>query len=107
MEPRYCPSRRGGRPCTRPLGHSGLHRYQGAMWSDEGADPARCPGSGEPAEPAVALDDGWPDGRAACPHCQRFVPLADGRLVEHDTTDPDESDDEIAHRRAWFNAHGW
>ena len=108
MEPRYCPSRRHGRACTRPLGHPGLHRYQGAMWSDAGADPLRCPGSGEPGAPAATLDDGFPGGRAACPHCRRFVDLdADGRLVEHDTTDPVESDEEAAHRRAWFNTFGW
>ncbi len=78
------------------------------MWTDDGADPIHCPGSGEPGEPAQALADGWPEGRAACPRCQRFVALdADGRLVEHDTSDPDEPDDEIAHRRAWFNANGW
>ncbi|WP_431220062.1 hypothetical protein [Leifsonia xyli] len=108
MEPRYCPSRKAGRPCTRPLGHPGLHRYQGAMWSDAGADPLRCPGSGQPGTPAATLDDGYPGGRAACPHCQRFVELdAAGRLVPHDTSDPDETDDEIARRRAWFNENGW
>lgn len=105
---RYCPSRRSGRHCTRPLGHPGLHRNEGALWSDASADPPRCPGSGEPAEPAAELPDGFPHGRAACPHCQRFIALdGSGRLVEHDTTDPAESDTEIASRREWFNTHGW
>lgn len=108
MELRYCLSRRDGRGCTRPLGHPGLHRYQGAMWSDAGADPLHCPGSGQPGTPAATLDDGFPGGRAACPHCQRFIELdAAGRLTEHDTSDPLESDAEAAQRREWFNTHGW
>ncbi|UAJ81402.1 hypothetical protein IT072_04030 [Leifsonia sp. ZF2019] len=78
------------------------------MWSDRDADPARCPGSGESGSPAARLPDGFPEGRADCPHCQRFVALdTAGRLVEHDTTDAAESDEEIAHRREWFNVHGW
>ncbi|MGN7799459.1 hypothetical protein [Leifsonia sp. 22587] len=105
---RSCTSRRNGVRCTRPLGHPGLHRRHGAMWSDTGADPLHCPGSGEPGAPAATLDDGFPGGRALCPQCLRFVPLdADGRLVEHDTSDPDETDDERAHARDWFNTHGW
>jgi hypothetical protein len=104
----YCPSRNAGRRCTKPGGHPGLHRVGGLMWSDVSADPPRCPGSGESGEPAVTLADGFPEGRAVCARCQRFVPLdADGRLVEHDTTDPDETGAESAHRREWFNTHGW
>jgi hypothetical protein len=105
---RFCPSRRGGRRCERTLGHPGLHRRRGLLWSDVEADPPRCPGSGEAGEPAAALDDGFPDGRALCPHCLRFVPLdADGWLVEHDTADPDETEEERTRTREWFNAHGW
>ena len=29
----------------------------------------------------------------------------DGRLVEHDTSDPAESDSEVAQHRNWFNTH--
>lgn len=105
---RFCPSRKAGRHCLRPLGHPGLHRHQGALWSDVSADPPRCPGSGTPGLPAATLPDGFPEGRAACDRCQRFVALdAEGRLVDHDTTDPAETDDEIARRREWFNVHGW
>jgi hypothetical protein len=78
------------------------------MWSDAQADPPRCPGSGEPGEPAAVLDDGFPDGRALCPHCLRFIGLdADRRLAEHDTADPAESEEERERSRAWFNTHGW
>ena len=106
--PRFCPSRRHGRRCERPIGHPGLHRRQGLLWSDVEADPPRCPGSGEPGEPAATLDDGFPDGRALCPQCLRFVALdSDARLVKHDPTDPDETDAERARSRAWFNTHGW
>ena len=78
------------------------------MWTDAGADPLRCPGSGEPGEPAAQLANGFPGGRAVCPHCQRFIALdASGRLAEHDTSDPDEPADETAQRREWFNTHGW
>ena len=78
------------------------------MWSDAGADPLRCAGSGEPGTPAATLHDGFPGGRAVCGVCQRFIPLdEDARLIEHDTSDPLESDAEAAHRREWFNTHGW
>lgn len=78
------------------------------MWTDATADPAGCPGSGEPGEPADRLTDGYPDGRALCPTCLRFVALTDaGTLEDHDTSDPDESDAEAAHRQEWLNTHGW
>lgn len=105
---RFCRSRNEGRRCTRPLGHPGLHRHRTIMWTDAGADALRCLGSGESGEPAAALADGYPDGRALCPVCLRFVPLDDaGRLVEHDTTDETETDAEARRRGEWFNAHGW
>lgn len=105
---RSCPSRNAGRRCTKPAGHAGLHRNQGLLWSDTGADPLRCPASGSPAAPAATLPDGFPGGRALCEHCLRFIPLdAGGRLLEHDTSDPDESEAELAHQREWFNSHGW
>lgn len=109
MEPvRSCPSRSDGRRCTRPLGHPGLHRHRGAMWSDLSADPPRCPGSGVAGSPAASLPDGFPGGRALCRNCLRFVALdATGRLVEHDTADPGESGVEAGRRRDWFNTHGW
>ena len=74
------------------------------MWTDAGADPARCPGSGAPADPAPPLPNGFPGGRALCESCLEFVELEDGRLAEHDTSGA-ETDD--ANRREWFNAHGW
>lgn len=78
------------------------------MWTDAAADPPRCPGSGEPGEPAARLPDGYPHGRAVCRRCQRFVALDEaGRLVEHDTTDALETDAEASRRREWFNLHGW
>lgn len=104
---RFCRSRNAGRRCTRPLDHPGLHRHRAVMWSSLTADAAHCPGSGAAAAPAPRLADGYPHGRAACPQCQRFVSLEDGRLAAHDTTDAGESDDEIRHRREWFNTHGW
>jgi len=105
---RFCRSRNGGRRCTRPLGHAGLHRHRTIMWADAAADPALCPGSGEPGTPAAPLADGFPDGRAMCAVCHRFVPLdADARLVPHDTTDASETDAETRRRQEWFNVHGW
>ncbi|GAA0422936.1 hypothetical protein [Leifsonia naganoensis] len=105
---RYCPSRNGGRHCTRPLGHPGLHRRGALLWSDASADAPRCPGSGEPGTPARELADGYPGGRALCDRCLRFIALdGTGRLVEHDTTDAAETDAEIASRREWFNTIGW
>ncbi|MFP3464014.1 hypothetical protein [Leifsonia sp. SIMBA_070] len=105
---RACPSRSNGRRCTKPLGHAGLHRNQGAMWTDAGADPLHCPGSGEAAEPAPALPDGFPGGRALCPHCLRFVQLdTKGALLPHDTVDADETEDDVLRAREWFNTHGW
>jgi len=73
------------------------------MWSDVGADPARCGGSGDAGSPAPALPDGYPYGRALCRRCLTFVPLVDGRLAEHDAAPADETDAEIAARREWFN----
>ena len=105
---RFCRSRSAGRRCTRPLGHAGLHRHRTIMWTDAAADPARCPGSDQPGEPAARLEDGFPDGRALCPVCLRFVELdADSRLTEHDTSDAGETDAETRRRRDWFNEHGW
>ena len=105
---RFCHSRNGGRRCTRPLGHAGLHRHRTIMWADAAADPAHCPGSGEHGTPAAPLPDGYPDGRAMCPVCHRFVPLdADARLAPHDTTDESETDAETRRRQEWFNVHGW
>ena len=104
----FCRSRNDGRRCTRPLGHAGLHRHRTIMWSDAGADPAHCSGSGEPGEPAAPLADGFPDGRALCPVCLRFIELdADSRLLAHDTADETETDVEASRRRDWLNAHGW
>ncbi|MBW9108227.1 hypothetical protein [Microbacterium ureisolvens] len=103
----FCRSRNGGRRCTRPLDHAGLHRHRTIMWTDAGADPARCRGSGEPGSPAATLADGFPDGRALCPVCLRFLPLDDGRLPAHDTSDTAETDAETRRRREWFNAYGW
>jgi hypothetical protein len=105
---RFCRSRNDGRRCTRPLRHPGLHRHRTIMWADAGADPARCSGSGDPGSPAERLADGFPNGRALCPVCLRFVPLDEtGRLVEHDTSDESEMDADIRDRREWFNVHGW
>lgn len=105
MTMRFCTSRSGGRRCTRPLDHPGLHRHRTIMWTDAAADPARCPGSGLPAQPAEALADGYPHGRALCETCLRFVPLEDGLLVTHDASDTGESDLEVERRREWFNTH--
>ncbi len=78
------------------------------MWSDLTADPPRCDGSGAAGSPAATLPDGFPGGRALCPVCLRFVGLdAEGRLVEHDTSDASESELEAAQAREWFNTHGW
>jgi len=78
------------------------------MWADAGSDPARCPGSGDPGRPAERLSDGYPDGRALCERCLRFIELdAEDRLVEHDTADETETDAETARRREWLNVHGW
>ena len=78
------------------------------MWTDAAADPARCPGSDQPGEPAARLEDGFPDGRALCPVCLRFVELdTDSRLTEHDTSDAGETDAETRRRREWLNEHGW
>ncbi len=77
------------------------------MWTDAAADAARCPGSGTPGHPAEPLADGYPHGRALCPTCLRFIPLTDGGLRDHDTSDRDETEDETAHRRDWLNTHGW
>lgn len=102
----FCRSRNDGRRCTRPLHHPGLHRHRTIMWTDAAADPPRCPGSLTPAAPADPAPDGYPHGRALCARCLRFVEIEDGRLVEHDTSDPDEPAAEAARRREWFNAAG-
>ncbi|QGU28887.1 hypothetical protein [Microbacterium oryzae] len=105
---RFCRSRHDGARCTRPLDHPGLHRHRAIMWSDLTADAAGCPGTGERGTPAPPLDDGYPHGRALCPTCGRFIELDPrGRLLPHDTSDAGESDAEVAHRREWFNGHGW
>ncbi|MGN8553699.1 UNVERIFIED_CONTAM: hypothetical protein OHV15_14050 [Microbacterium sp. SLM126] len=103
---RFCHSRNLGRRCTRPLHHAGLHRHRTIMWADAASDPARCPGSGAAAAPAAPSADGYPHGRGLCAHCLRFVPLDDGHLVAHETSDPGESADEAARRRDWFNTAG-
>ncbi len=78
------------------------------MWTDAGADPARCAGSGSPGEPARPLADGYPEGRALCGVCLRFVKLdEDSTLTEHETADPDETESEAVHRQEWFNTYGW
>ncbi|MET2012375.1 hypothetical protein ABXJ56_12535 [Microbacterium chocolatum] len=101
----FCRSRSEGRRCTRPAGHAGLHRHRTILWSEVGADPARCAGSGARARAADALDDGWPHGRALCRRCLRFIPLVEGTLVVHETG----GDSAEEHRRVaeWFNTHGW
>lgn len=77
------------------------------MWTDAAADPPRCSGSGAPGVPAAPAPGGYPHGRALCERCLRFVPLdPDDRLVEHDTTDPDETPAEAAQRQDWFNQAG-
>lgn len=55
---------------------------------------------------AATLPDGYPDGRALCPHCLRLVALDDGRLEPHDASDEAEPDTEIARRREWMNQLG-
>lgn len=103
----FCRSRNDDRRCTRPLGHPGLHRHRTIMWTDAGSDPARCRGSGDPGAPAERLDDGFPEGRALCAACLRFIALDEaGRLIEHDTSDESETDADTR-RREWFNVHGW
>lgn len=78
------------------------------MWTDAAADPPRCPGSGEQAHPAPPLPDGYPDGRALCPACLRFIARDDdGRLEPHETSDASETVAEAERRRDWFNAFGW
>ncbi|MHC3000365.1 hypothetical protein [Microbacterium sp. HJ5] len=103
---RFCRSRNTGRRCTRHLDHPGLHRHRAIMWTDAAADAPRCEGSGSPGRPAPPLDDGYPHGRALCPACLRFVDLDDSaHLVEHETSDADESDADRERRRTWFNTH--
>ncbi|MDZ8202064.1 hypothetical protein RZO50_11105 [Microbacterium sp. SSW1-59] len=104
---RFCRSRRGGRRCTRPVDHAGLHRHRTVMWADTGADPLRCTGSGTTGAPAATLPDGWPHGHALCPTCHRFVPLHGGVLAPHDTSDPAETQAGALRRREWFNTFGW
>ncbi|MFD0791901.1 hypothetical protein ACFQ0P_16025 [Microbacterium insulae] len=103
---RFCRSRNLGRRCTRPLDHAGLHRHRTIMWTDASADPPRCVGSGAAASPAPRSADGYPHGRALCTECLRFIPLEEGRIAEHDTSDPEEGSDEAARRREWFNTAG-
>ncbi len=105
---RFCRSRSAGRRCTRPLDHPGLHRHRAIMWTDASADAPRCAGSGESGEPAATMPDGYPDGRALCAVCLRFVELdAAGRLREHDTSAEAEPEGEARRRQEWFNVHGW
>jgi hypothetical protein len=107
---RWCLSRHGGAVCTRPVGHAGLHNRVGTslMWSERTADPAQCPGSGDPASPAPELADGFPHGWALCPTCLAFVRLTDdGRLWNHDSFRGARTDAEQLQRADWFNAHGW
>jgi len=104
---RFCRSRNRGRRCTRPLDHPGLHRHRGIMWAEAAADPLRCDGTGLAGRSAATLPDGWPDGRALCPICHRFVALDDGVLAPHDTSDPGEPETEALRRRDWFNTIGW
>jgi hypothetical protein len=107
MSMQFCRSRSAGRRCTRELGHRGLHRHRTIMWTDAGADAARCAGSGSTGSPAPLLESGFPAGRALCRECLRFVDLDDAsRLVEHDTGDS-SSRHEAEQSAAWFNAFGW
>lgn len=103
----FCRSRSAGRRCTRELGHRGLHRHRTIMWTDAGADAARCPGSGSPGTPAPVLETGFPAGRALCQECLGFVTLDEqGRLRDHDTWVAVSASEE-SERAAWFNTHGW
>lgn len=78
------------------------------MWSDREADPPECPGSGEEAQAAPLLPDGFPTGRAVCPVCLDFVALtAAGRLVDHESFRGAATPDEARARADWFNAFGW
>jgi len=77
------------------------------MWTDAAADLPHCAGSGDPAHPAETAADGYPNGRALCPRCQRFVPIEDGRLTDHDASDASETAEEVTRRQAWLNTHGW
>jgi hypothetical protein len=73
------------------------------MWTDAGADPARCPGSAELGDPAARLPSGYPHGRALCTRCLGFVALdGDGRLEAHET-----GAGEGLERGEWFNTFGW
>lgn len=105
----YCRSRRRGVPCSRELGHRGLHHARGtnALWQDTDADPPECPGSGLGAHPAALLPNGFPHGRALCPECLGFFDLRDGRLVEHERWAGQSTDADAADRREWFNTTGW
>lgn len=105
----WCRSRRGSALCTRPRGHAGLHNRLGTsqMWSDAQADPARCSGSGAPAEPARPVSGGFPFGRGLCPVCTAFVELHDGRLDRHDAFRGTTDAAEATARAEWFNAVGW
>jgi hypothetical protein len=105
-----CLSRRAGEICTRERGHRGLHhrRGTGLLWTELDADPPTCPGGGLAATAAPALADGFPDGRALCPVCTRFVAVRrDGTLPRHRSWRGAASRDEEARRREWFNAFGW
>jgi hypothetical protein len=54
------------------------------------------------------LSGGFPEGRALCAVCWGFFPLTADRLLEaHDAFRGARSEDEAAHRAAWFNAFGW
>ncbi len=77
------------------------------MWTDAAADPPRCAGSGDAARSAETAADGYPNGRALCPRCQRFVAIENGALADHDASDASETAEEISRRREWLNTHGW
>ncbi|MGZ0710532.1 hypothetical protein ACWPKO_19560 (plasmid) [Coraliomargarita sp. W4R53] len=102
----FCGSRNGGRRCTRELEHRGLHRHRTILWTDAAADEPRCAGSLSWGVPAAPLADGYPNGRALCSVCHRFVELSDGKLLEHDTSNPAESGADYTRRREWLNTHG-
>ena len=107
MTMQFCRSRNDGRRCTRELAHRGLHRHRTLMWTDAGADAPQCPGSGSPGVAAPCLQNGFPDGRAVCPACLRFVGIGgDGRLVRHDTWS-EAAEADAADRAGWFNTFGW
>lgn len=77
------------------------------MWSEVQADPPVCPGSGEHADPAPVLPDGFPHGRGLCPACSAFVALRGGALAQHDAFRGTTDAAVAAGRAEWFNTVGW